>query len=84
MVTTKIYQNNGKATVNVIGLGEIEPGAHISVTSEYHQPIVLANYPDVVELVDEEQKAEAEQPVAPAAPAETTNTGEETPNGQNL
>jgi hypothetical protein len=81
MVTTKIYQNNGKEAVNVIGLGEIPAGEHLSVTSEYHQPVVLANYPTVVELVDEEQKAEAEKL---EAPVETQTTREETTNGQNL
>lgn len=87
MVTTKIYQNNGKETVNVIGVGEIEPGEHISVTSEYHQPVVLSNYPDVVELVEEEQKAEVEVPAAPVeptAPLAPEQPREETQNEQNL
>lgn len=57
MVTTKIYKNTTKKTVSVFGLGEIKAGEQISVVSEYHQPIVLSNYPGVVELVEEEQKA---------------------------
>lgn len=57
MTTTKIYKNTSKKTVNILGVGEIEPGKQVSITSEYHQPVVLANFPGVVELVDEEQKA---------------------------
>jgi hypothetical protein len=60
MVTTKIYKNSGKQKVSVPVLGvELKPGEQVSVTSEYHQPLVLENFPGLVELVDEEQKAEA-------------------------
>lgn len=68
MPTTKIYQNNSDEAVNVIGVGEIPAGEHISVTSDYHQPVVLANYPGVVEVVEEEQKAADEAPQEPAQP----------------
>jgi hypothetical protein len=54
-VTTKIYKNTNKTAVNVTGLGEIPAKSQVSVTSEYHQPIVLANYPGVVEVVETEQ-----------------------------
>lgn len=50
MITTKIYKNTGKEDVNVIGLGTIPAGEQISITSEYHQPIVLANYPTIKEV----------------------------------
>lgn len=69
MATTKIYQNNSDQAVNVVGVGEIPAGEHISVTSDYHQPVVLSNYPGVVELVEEEAKAE---------PAQQEQTHEET------
>lgn len=59
MVTTKIYQNTGKEVINVLGVGEIEPGEHVSITSEYHQPVILANYPTVIEVTDESATPEA-------------------------
>lgn len=70
MTTTKIYRNDSDKTVNVIGVGEIEPGNQVSITSEYHQPVVLSNYPGVVEVSDEVQTAE---PEAPASSEETHN-----------
>jgi hypothetical protein len=73
MVTTKIYQNNGSETVNIIGVGEIPAGETLSVTSEYHQPVVMANYPDVVELVDEEAKADQSTATETQAQQETQN-----------
>lgn len=55
MASTKIYKNTSDQEVNVIGVGILEPagqpGDQISVTTEYHQPVVLANYPGVVEVV---------------------------------
>jgi hypothetical protein len=56
MQTTKIYKNTSKKTLNVPGVGELEPGAQVSVTSEYHQPVVLENFPGLVDLVEKEQK----------------------------
>lgn len=56
MVSTKIYRNTSKKTLNVLDLGELKAGEQVSVTTEYHQPIVLANYPGLVEVVDQEQK----------------------------
>ena len=59
--TTKIYKNTSKKTVNIVGVGEIEAGSQISVTSEFHTPVNLENFPGVVEVVaQEEAKAEKE------------------------
>lgn len=78
MPTTKIYQNNTNQAVNVIGLGEIPAGEHLSITSDYHQPVVLSNYPGVVELVEEEQKAADAAPQEPEQPVQQEQTHEET------
>lgn len=56
MSTTKIYKNTSKKTLNVPGVGELKPGAQVSVTSEYHQPVVLENFPGLVDLVEAEKK----------------------------
>lgn len=69
MTTTKIYRNNGKETVNVIGVGEIEAGNQVSITSEYHQPVVLSNYPDIEEVSAEVQTAEPETPAPREEPS---------------
>lgn len=58
MTTTKIYKNTSKKTLNVLGLGELKPGDQLSVSTEYHTPVNFANYPGLVELVEEEQKNE--------------------------
>lgn len=54
MITTKIYKNTGKEDVNVIGIGIIPANNQVSITSEFHQPVVLANYPTVVELTGDQ------------------------------
>lgn len=56
MQTTKIYKNTSKKTINLLGVGEIQPGEQVSITSEFHAPVNLVNYPGVVELVAEEEK----------------------------
>lgn len=59
MASTKIYKNTSDKEVNVIGVGVLEPagqpGDQVSITSDYHQPIVMANYPGVVEVVAAEE-----------------------------
>jgi hypothetical protein len=58
--TTKIFHNTTDEPVMVLGVGEIRAHDHVSVTTKYHQPVVLENYPGVVEITDmspEEQEA---------------------------
>lgn len=74
MITTKIFHNTTNQAVNVLGVGEIQAHDHISVTTEYHQPVVLDNYPGVVEvtaLSPEEQQAFYEKE---RAGSDNTNT----------
>jgi len=51
---TKTFHNTTKKTINVLGIGEIPAGEQISVTGEYLPPVVLANYPGLVETTDDE------------------------------
>lgn len=76
--TTKLYKNTGKQTLNVIGVGEIEPGQQLSVNSEYQPPVNVANYPGLVDVsAQEEQDAIAAEAAAnDKAKAESTNKGE--------
>ena len=59
--TTKIYKNTSKKTVNIVGVGEIEPGEQISITTEFHTPINLENYPGVVDVLAQEEEKEAKK-----------------------
>lgn len=60
MPTVKIYKNtNKKDTLNVLGIGEIPPGEQISIVTDYHTPIIMENYPGLVDVIEEEQKEEA-------------------------
>lgn len=52
-MSTKLYRNTSKQPLNVIGVGVIEPGEHISVTTEYQPTVILANYPGLVDATDE-------------------------------
>jgi predicted deacetylase len=54
MQTTKVYENTTEETVNIIGVGDIEPHGRISITSDFHAPVNLANYPGVVDVLAEE------------------------------
>lgn len=59
-VTTKIYHNTNDNDILVTGLGVIRAHDHVSVTTKYHQPIVLENYPGVVEVTDMDPEAQKE------------------------
>lgn len=62
MPTTKIYENRSKKTVFIQDVGEIEPGARVSVTADGHPPINLENFPGVVDVLAEEaEKAEKKE-----------------------
>lgn len=78
MPTTKIYKNVGKDDVFVIGVGDIPAGEQVSVTTDYHQPVVLANYPTLREITADDYVADeaapanvpvSTQPKPPEAPA---------------
>lgn len=75
MTTTKIYRNTGKTDLSVIGVGEIPAGEQVSVSSEYHQPVVLANYPGLVELTAEGyvEDTSAESVVTPVVGSDEFN-----------
>lgn len=66
MVTTKIYENRTDKSVNVVGVGVIQAHDRISVTTEFHAPVNLVNYPGVVDVLAEE--AAGKPAVAPEAP----------------
>lgn len=80
-ITTKVYKNNGNEPVNIIGVGELQSGEQVSITTEYHQPVVMANYPDVVELTADDYIAEQavnneqslDEASDPGAPQEADN-----------
>jgi hypothetical protein len=74
MVTTKIYRNTGDKDLNVIGVGQIPAGEQVSIISEYHQPVVMANYEGLVELVAEEAAANEAQAAEQVTPADVTPT----------
>lgn len=71
--TTKIYRNDGLEPISLLGVGEILPGGQVSVTAEYHSPINLANYPTIVDVLAEEEKANAVPPSAPEIPFQSIN-----------
>jgi hypothetical protein len=83
MQTTKMYENTTDKPMNVIGVGVIEAHDRISVTTEFHAPVNLANYPGLVDVLAEEEangpaKAPASPaPAQPAAPAQQTNSESE-------
>ena len=73
MQTTKILENTTDQDINVLGVGVIKAHDRISVTTEYHAPVNLINYPGVIDVLAEEAKgvpAQAPQtPPQAAAPA---------------
>lgn len=77
MASTKIFYNTTDEPVAVNGVGEIQPHDHISVTSDYHQPVVLANYPGVVEVTalspEEQTEFYAKNETKGDTPAPATN-----------
>ena len=68
MISTKVYKNTSKVPIDVLGLGVIEAGEQVSVTGEHHQPIIVENYPGLVDVLAEEQ-AEADHKAAKKAEA---------------
>jgi hypothetical protein len=49
-ITTKQYFNTTDKVINVIGVGEIPPHDRVSIHAQYQPPVVLENYPGLVDL----------------------------------
>jgi hypothetical protein len=54
MQTTKIYENTTDKAVNVVGVGIIEAHDRISISTEYHAPVNLVNFPGIIDVLAEE------------------------------
>lgn len=56
MATTKVYLNTSDEAIKLKEYGQLEipAGEQISVSTEYHQPVILANYPGLRDITDEE------------------------------
>lgn len=48
--TTKQYFNTTDKTINVIGVGEVLPHDRVSIHTQYQPPVVLENYPGLIDL----------------------------------
>jgi hypothetical protein len=55
MVTTRVYRNDSEEDIDIPGLGEIEAGQQVSFTGEFHTPVVISNYPGLVDVLAEEE-----------------------------
>lgn len=55
---TRIYKNITKKDINVIGIGIIEAGQSISLTTAHQPQVILENFPGVIraDLEEETQK----------------------------
>lgn len=75
--TTKIYYNGGDEPIVLPMIDtELQPGEQVSVTSAYHQPIIIENFPglkEVTDLSEEEQAQHNEEVLA----AEASQSAEE-------
>lgn len=49
---TRLYKNTSDKDIDVVGIGEIPAGEQVSVTSDNLQPVMLVNYPMVVDITD--------------------------------
>ena len=58
MAQTKIYKNTSDDTYLLPGVGELQPGDQVSLTSNNLPVINLENYPGVVDVVAEEASDE--------------------------
>lgn len=55
-MTVKVYKNVSDEDLVVIGVGEIPAGEQVSLSGEHLPPVVLENYPGLVDLTDPEEK----------------------------
>ncbi len=51
---TRQYRNDSEQTYIIPGIGEIGPDQRVSIHSEFPPAINLANYPGVVDVIEEE------------------------------
>ena len=75
-MSTKVYRNDSSEPISILGVGEIPAGDQVSITSEYQPPVVIENYPGLVDVLAEEAAA------AEAAPADEAETSQEPINEQ--
>lgn len=69
-MSTKVYRNTTKETVNVLGIGEIPAGEQVSITTEYQPHVIPENYPGVIEVSEEvTEPAEVSEVEVPAKDA---------------
>lgn len=52
---TRVYRNDGTTDYNIPGLGIVLAGQRISFQGEFPPAINLQNYPDLVDVLDEEE-----------------------------
>ena len=76
--TTRVYENATDKPINVIGVGVIQPHDRISVTTEFHAPVNLANYPGVIDVLAEEAKGVPAVAPLGAKPADMPNPAPQT------
>lgn len=60
MITTRVYKNTSKEDLIVNG-NEIPAGEQVSITTEYHQPVIVENYPGLKEITDEVAEPKKEE-----------------------
>jgi len=52
MPTVK-YRNESAVELDVIGLDKIPPGGEVSFSGQFLPPVILANYPGLIEVTEE-------------------------------
>lgn len=54
MAATKVYLNMSGEPIQLKEYGQLEiaSGEHVSVTTDYHQPVILENYPGLIDVTD--------------------------------
>lgn len=51
-IIVKVYQNTSKSDLNVNGVGVIPAGETVSIASEFQPPVVLANFPGLIDVTN--------------------------------
>ena len=51
---TKVYRNTGKEKINIPGVAELAAGEQVSLTGDYLPPVIIENYPGLVDVTDED------------------------------
>lgn len=60
------YRNDSDKVIDVIGIGEIPPGEHVSLTGDHLPPVIVENYPGLVDVLAEEAAAAEAEVEAPS------------------